>query len=164
MNDNELPDTAKWAAVFCGENRKSLRAALGVIAGLLDDPDAFDRCARAMRIRRPPEAIGTFSTVVGEICALHGVSWRDMVGREKTKRIAEPRHHAMYAAFVKCPHLSLGKLGVLFGGRDHTTIFNGISQHCLKIGITYEEARRAAGRPGAPPHFLSHRHTEDHHA
>lgn len=38
LNDNHLPETDRWAAEFAFETPGSLRAALGILAGRLNDP------------------------------------------------------------------------------------------------------------------------------
>lgn len=38
LNDNDLPESDRWAAEFAFETPRSLRAALGVLAGRLNDP------------------------------------------------------------------------------------------------------------------------------
>jgi len=47
-NDNELPETAEWARRFASEPRQSQMAALGVLAGLVGDPETFRRLADSL--------------------------------------------------------------------------------------------------------------------
>lgn len=45
LNGDDLRETGHWAATFAFETRDSMRAALGVLAGRLADPDLFRNVA-----------------------------------------------------------------------------------------------------------------------
>lgn len=54
-----------------------------------------------------------------------GVTYADLVGPERARRIVLPRHIAMYLARELTEH-SLPAIGSRFGGRDHSTVLHGI--------------------------------------
>lgn len=55
----------------------------------------------------------------------HGLTLEDMLGADRSRRVAHPRQEAM--ALVHHEHqLSTTRVGQLFGGRDHTTVLHAI--------------------------------------
>ena len=48
-----------------------------------------------------------------------------MIGKTRTGQIALARHVAMYLIRINID-VPLTKIGAMFGGRDHTTVMNGI--------------------------------------
>lgn len=65
------------------------------------------------------------STIQREVERRYGISHDDMVGSKRTKNINFPRQIAMYL----CRELTdevFASIGKKFGGRDHTTIMNGV--------------------------------------
>lgn len=73
-------------------------------------------------------------------CYRLGVTPNEMCGKGRTKTVFIPRHAIYYTLFTECPHLSLPSIGAIMGGRDHTTIINGIKRHCARIKSSYEDA------------------------
>jgi len=62
------------------------------------------------------------------ICEEFGLKMEDLMGKKRSKNIAEPRQIAMYL----CRNLtdtSLPKIGTFFGGRDHSTVIHA----CEKV-------------------------------
>lgn len=93
---------------------------------------------------RTPEEI--FPTPPGvrvfqEYCRFLGVTVADIQGDSRVRPIAWPRQAIMFELYVSCPHLSTPMIGRMLGGRDHTTILHGVSQHAERIGLTYEQAK-----------------------
>jgi chromosomal replication initiator protein len=73
---------------------------------------------------RTPCTPGTLIRIVAEY---YGLTEADIVGRRRTKMIANARQVAMYLLRVEnC--LSLPAIGELVGGRDHTTVRYGVEQ------------------------------------
>jgi chromosomal replication initiator protein len=58
-------------------------------------------------------------------CRFFKVSRNDMLSSRRDKRVAHPRHIAMFLAKTLTLK-SLPELGRRFGGRDHTTILHGV--------------------------------------
>jgi chromosomal replication initiator protein len=51
----------------------------------------------------------------------------DLVSKSRSRPLTTARHIAMYL-MRECTGLSLGKIGEIFGGRDHTTVLHGIKK------------------------------------
>lgn len=71
-----------------------------------------------------------------------GVSPQEICGTRGTDVLVRIRHEICYEIYTRCPHLSFPRIGILMGGRDHTTIMNAVKRHCARIGVTYEEATK----------------------
>jgi len=85
----------------------------------------------------PPNKV--FETVAAD----KGVSVNDLIGPNRSKKISVPRHIAMWI-LRDLNETSTTQIGVLFGGRDHTTVMHAIrnveDNHTLK-----DDARRIEG-------------------
>ncbi len=66
--------------------------------------------------------------VLDVVCAVYDVTIQDLKGPRRARRVARPRQVAMYFSRLLCPHLSLPMIGIMLGGRDHTTIMHGCRQ------------------------------------
>ena len=73
--------------------------------------------------RRPREA----SSVVQIVARHFGLTENDLLGRSRTKEIANARHLAMYLLREE-NGLSLIHIGDLLGGRDHSTVRHGVEK------------------------------------
>ena len=73
------------------------------------------------------EALTEFSVKCGRTVA-------ELVGESRARSIAWPRQAAFAYVRERCPHLSLPRIGALFGGRDHTTVLHGIRAHAKRLG------------------------------
>lgn len=65
------------------------------------------------------------STIQREVEKRYGISHDDMIGSKRTKHINFPRQIAMYLCRELTDEVFAG-IGKKFGGRDHTTIMNGV--------------------------------------
>ena len=65
----------------------------------------------------------TADKVIDCVCQYYNISKDDLVGKKKTKEIAEVRHICMYL-IGEIVGLPLARVGECFGGRDHTTVIN----------------------------------------
>lgn len=65
------------------------------------------------------------STIQREVEKRYGISHDDMIGSKRTKNINFPRQIAMYLCRELTDEVFAG-IGKKFGGRDHTTIMNGV--------------------------------------
>lgn len=61
--------------------------------------------------------------IINTVCDYFNVSYKDIVGKKKTKEIVEPRMYAIYLIYDLLG-LPLDNIGEIFGGRDHTTIMH----------------------------------------
>lgn len=84
----------------------------------------------------------TARQVLEEVSELTGIGIKDIQGHRRHRAVAWPRQEACYEIYVQCPHMSMPAIGRLLGGRDHTTVLWGIKQHCLRLGVTYEEVKQ----------------------
>lgn len=66
--------------------------------------------------------------VVDFIAERHGLTFQQMIGKQRVTSVARPRQIAMYVMREVCPHLSLPTIGRILGGRDHTTILHGVQR------------------------------------
>ena len=62
------------------------------------------------------------------VCKYYGIKISDIESKKKTNNIAFPRQIAMYL-IREMTDCSLPKIGALFGGRHHTTVYHA----CEKI-------------------------------
>jgi chromosomal replication initiator protein len=65
--------------------------------------------------------------VVNAVADAFGVSVEQLVGSNRSRDIALPRHVAMYL-LRKEVNVSLPQIGEAFGGRDHTTVMHACSK------------------------------------
>ncbi|MCY1744083.1 helix-turn-helix domain-containing protein [Ensifer sp. SL37] len=72
--------------------------------------------------RRPVRAI--IEEVLG---AYPGISFEDIIGVGRERRLVEPRHRCMTAVYDERPDLSLPALGRIFR-RDHTSVLHAVNK------------------------------------
>jgi chromosomal replication initiator protein len=70
----------------------------------------------------------TADVIVRTVCEFYGIDLKTLQGRGRSRNIVMPRQIAMYLLREETD-ASLVDIGVLLGGRDHTTIMHG----CEKI-------------------------------
>ena len=70
----------------------------------------------------------TIENIIKYICTVYGLQEDDILGKKRPKNIALARQVAMYLC-RKMTDASLPKIGLSFGGRDHTTVIHA----CEKI-------------------------------
>lgn len=62
-----------------------------------------------------------------QIAAAHAdLSVEELVGEGKTKNLIVPRHRAFLVVRTLRPDMSLPEIGRRMGGKDHTTVLNGL--------------------------------------
>ncbi|MBL7662458.1 chromosomal replication initiator protein DnaA [bacterium] len=74
-----------------------------------------------------PEETGpvTIELVQRGVSDFYGTTVKDLLGKRRTKNIAQPRQVAMFLCRKLTP-ASYPEIGVLFGGRDHSTVIHAI--------------------------------------
>ncbi len=72
-------------------------------------------------------ALPTPNLIIGQVSKFYNIDETVIRGSQRTKNIAEARHMAIYLV-RKLTNLSTPDIGKEFGGRDHTTILNSITQ------------------------------------
>lgn len=63
--------------------------------------------------------------IMEEIAQQWGVSVEAIKGPRRTRSLYLPRHHAIYEAVRRCPHLSIVGVGRIFN-RDHSTLLHAL--------------------------------------
>lgn len=69
----------------------------------------------------------TATDVIGAVCTAFNIDEKDLMGRQRKREIVRPRHIAMYLLREETES-SLVEIGRTLGGRDHTTVLNGIER------------------------------------
>jgi chromosomal replication initiator protein len=69
----------------------------------------------------------TMDHIVQAVTRRYDVRLMDLQGRRRTRAVAQPRQICMYLARRLTSH-SLGEIGGLFGGRDHSTVLYGVER------------------------------------
>lgn len=69
----------------------------------------------------------TMRTIAERVAAKHKLRVADLTGPERSRKYAWPRQEAMYE--MQQIGRSTPQIGEFLGGRDHTTVLHGISQH-----------------------------------
>lgn len=85
-------------------------------------PDGV-RCGSLVDPNRPSWAA---ANIIAWVAEHFGVSEDDIVGPTRRAVIVTPRHIAFYLVKRDFPTFSLGKIGKIFGGRDHSTALHAI--------------------------------------
>lgn len=71
--------------------------------------------------------------IIDFVAAKHGLTRADLLGRNRTDFYRRARHEAMWEIKRLWPSMTHEKIGHLFGGRERTTVFNGIHSHAKII-------------------------------
>ena len=78
-------------------------------------------------IRKEPLKPITIASIQETVCALFGISIREMVSGRRHSNLVTPRHLAIMLA-AHLTSLSYPAIGRHFGNRDHTTIMHAVSK------------------------------------
>ena len=81
--------------------------------------------------------------ILEEVAAEYGLTVGDLTGRRRFKRLTEPRCRAMFQMRTGLD-MTLESIGLVFGGRDHSSIIYGLAQ--INAAGEY---RQRDGRPVA---------------
>lgn len=73
-----------------------------------------------------PPSGPTVGKVMQTVCEVTGCTLQALTGPRHSRRIAWPRHLAMYVLVKVREDLSLPVIGQAFGGRDHTTVLYAV--------------------------------------
>lgn len=85
----------------------------------------------AQRDRLGPEP--TMRAIAGEVATQHGLTIDDLRGSDRTDPTVKARHEFIWRARRET-RSSLNQIGLYLGGRDHTTILNGLWRHEIVVG------------------------------
>lgn len=118
-----------WALMLGGKSLHEAAAVVGETPGMLDRmiwmwlgtkpaaPAASAPCSASTR------------SLIARIAEQNGFTFDDMIGPARDRRTSVVRQAAMHAVRSERSHLSYDQIGLIFGGRDHTTIMHGVQTH-----------------------------------
>lgn len=64
--------------------------------------------------------------IILEVCRERGVSYPEIIGPRRKACIVAARQWAMWRVKNECSHLSLPRIGRIFGDKDHTTVMHAV--------------------------------------
>ena len=68
----------------------------------------------------------TIAAIQAKVAAYYGLPSIEMVSQRRARKFARPRQVAMYLCAELTTH-SMSRIGVFFGGRDHTTVIYAVN-------------------------------------
>lgn len=83
----------------------------------------------------------TMAAIARRVAAAWGVTVDELKGQIRGRRVAWPRHEAMYEMYAT-GLFSLPQIGRYLGGRDHTTVYRGCRRHAERNGLPQIVGRR----------------------
>lgn len=69
-----------------------------------------------------------WKAIVKEVCEKHGITFGQVLGRQRSQPIVKARFEA-YFRLSEETGLSLPQIGRFLGGKDHTSVLHGIRKH-----------------------------------
>jgi len=108
-------------------------------AALTHQPITLDMAEDVLQDLGPAHATAPISPgrILAATSESFGVSITDLEGPSRRQPLARARQVAMYLV-RELTDLSLPKIGLLFGGRDHTTVLHGVNTvaKAIKVDLT----------------------------
>ena len=80
--------------------------------------------------------------IINTVADYYNLTPSQLTGKIRTGQIALARHIAMYLIRIMLEDVSLKKIGDMFGGKDHTTVMNGIAK--VDKGLKTDESLKEA--------------------
>ena len=77
-----------------------------------------------------------FKTIVKSVAEITGISYTEIIERNRKKEVKDARHLAVYFTKLYTSH-KLKTIGHLFGGRDHATVLHSIDT--INDYLTYDK-------------------------
>jgi chromosomal replication initiation ATPase DnaA len=99
---------------------QSLRSKLHPVIATAD-PDVVE-------VQEPRQPHERWKQIVFEVCRKHGLTYDEIMGHQRSVRIAIARHEAFYRLATETTS-SLPRIGKWMGGKDHTSVLHGIRRH-----------------------------------
>lgn len=135
ININENPDIYDVVCIIAEKIKDNIRELEGAFtrvvsfSQLLNEPLNKEFAKRTLKdIFSNVEKSVTPEKIKKTVCKYYGIKISDIESKKKTNNIAFPRQIAMYL-IREMTDCSLPKIGSLFGGRHHTTVYHA----CEKI-------------------------------
>jgi chromosomal replication initiation ATPase DnaA len=82
--------------------------------------------AEVFEILDPEKLAREPKRIISRIAEAHGFTLADILGPRRTAGLVVARHAAIAEVAREHPRLSLPRIGMIFGGRDHTTILHAL--------------------------------------
>jgi chromosomal replication initiator protein len=83
-----------------------------------------------------PDPAAPITLLVGKVAAAYGITVKELLGPSRRREFLLPRQVTMYLA-RESTGLSLPKIGVALGGRDHTTVLH--AWHRIRVLLASDE-------------------------
>lgn len=89
--------------------------------------------------------------IIASVASEFGFTPADLIGQGRRAEVVNARYAAIYAVRQAKPLFSLSRIGSVFGGRDHSTIFHAL-QKMQRLGVPQPDGttRAFAALTGAP--------------
>lgn len=82
------------------------------------------------------------AVIIIDIAARHGIRVTDLISHARSSAFIDARFEAAYELRRQLPSWSLPMIGKVLGGRDHSTIMNGIRKHADRNGLPRLDGRK----------------------
>lgn len=80
--------------------------------------------------------------IIASVAADFGFTPADLIGQGRRAEVVDARYAAIYAVRQAKPRFSLSRIGSVFGGRDHSTIFHAL-QRMQRQGVPQPDGTTA---------------------
>jgi chromosomal replication initiation ATPase DnaA len=87
---------------------------------------------------------GSAVEIIRDTARRHGLTPTDLTCTSRVRALTAPRHEAMYLC-ARDTDMSLPAIGRRFGGRDHTTVLNGIHRHAKRNDLPLPRGMKPKG-------------------
>lgn len=137
IDDIFLPnDVALFLASNIKSNIRELEGALirlGAQASLTGSEISLDLAKQVLRnIIKEPSASITADAIQDAVARHFQIKVSDIKGRERSRRVALPRQITMYLIRKYCDK-SYPDIGIMLGGKDHSTVLHGVKTIASEI-------------------------------
>lgn len=138
-------DVVYFLAEQCDSNIRELEGNLSKVilySHLVNKPyPDIETAKEALRHNAPKKSGIDTSDIINAVSSYTRISKSDLIGKKRTKDIAEARMYAIYIIIELLPTIPLVTIGQIFGGRDHTTIIHARDKIASQIKTNDETAR-----------------------
>lgn len=95
-------------------------------------PSAYWRTRRERNLG-PPLPRWSVRAILAAVCRVANISYGEIVSPWRPRRLAHPRHVAMYIMARSRHDLSYPMIGAILGRRDHTTVLSGVRRVPIRM-------------------------------
>ncbi len=145
------PEVISYIASNFSTDVRSLEGALNRLIFYAINMSSSDTISLDLALEAFKDQQNTFTThghsasdmkvIIKIVSNYYGLTEKQLISKNRTKNIATARHIAMYLC-RKYLDESYGKIGDMFGGRDHTTVLSACEkiENALKTDTAYQKA------------------------